>query len=706
MTNNEQQLLKELDIDQILITESSKDIIYISKNKNRIKNLSVFDFNRLLSTFHLNPNDEKQRKVNLIYLCLLQFHGLIRYIHFNEFTEEDIKKISFFIKHIYIKKGKYLFRQGDKAKALYGLIKGKCAVREINCNDYTKKFLYEKDKDINLKNDIFDKKIIPFEVFMSDCEDESEEEEEIKVKKKSIANSKLEKEFLPMDEKKFEIIQKKKLKRLEQKTEEDIDMEIDFKVKRQLKRKIDLTIRLNKTTFKKKKKKNPTIKRLQFNQTPKNIENNLDDFIKEFEEEKFSFQKGMCFGEWGLIYSIPRTTSIYIKENSDLFYLEKIYFDKLLTDIFQRADANKVNFLSKTLPIFKQGIKVGHILTKIIPTFFEKQSLVYTPFDNANFLYLVYQGECSSIILPYAKEKKDYFEKIRNAKIISKFQKGAIVGFESCFEGKNNYKSGLLITKEYTTLMKIDINYILDFFPNFKKAIMEIYNEEIKVHNQIDESVKFALENCSYYEKMKREDVNKTRINNMFKLKKKIIPKNDLKILNTQNDKDIFIKRIKTHQNFTVKKTDIKKTPLIKSNTKLGITIQSNINIQPQFINSERNSFTTTHNNNINSSISNFNYDQYNTRLSNPLNSPLHSFNNKKYNKSLFNTSNSINLKVNNNESMSDNKKKINFNLKNNKKSPIRTKLKLMNKILEKMNSNSLETGMFNLPLLSQSFNI
>ena len=65
-----------------------------------------------------------------------------------------------------------------------------------------------------------------------------------------------------------------------------------------------------------------------------------------------------------------------------------------------------------------------------------------------------------------------------------------------------------------------------------------------------------------------------------------------------------------------------------------------------------------------------------------------------------------INLKINNNESMSDNKKKININLKNNKKSPIRTKLKLMNKILEKMNSNSLETGMFNLPLLSQSFNI
>ncbi len=32
-------------------------------------------------------------------------------------------------------------------------------------------------------------------------------------------------------------------------------MEIDFKVKRQLKRNIDLTIRLNKTIIKKKKKK-------------------------------------------------------------------------------------------------------------------------------------------------------------------------------------------------------------------------------------------------------------------------------------------------------------------------------------------------------------------------------------------------------------------------------------------------------------------
>ena len=706
MINNEQQLIKELDIDQILIKESSKDIIHILKNKNRIKNLSVFDFNRYLQSYELNPNDEKQRKVNLIYFCLLQFHGLIRYIHFNELTEEDIKKISYFIKHLYIRKGKYLFRQGDKAKALYGVINGKCAVREVNFTDYTKKFLYEKEKGLNIKNDIIEN--IPIEVFMSDCEDESEEEEEInnknnkKKKNKSIANSELEKEFLPMDEKKFERIQKKKLKRLEKKTEEDIDMEIDFKVKRQLKRKIDLTIRLNKTIIKKKKeKKNGLIKRLKFNQTPKDIDKNLDNFIKEFEEEKFSFQKGMCFGEWGLIYSIPRTTSIYIKENCDLFYLEKLYFDKLLTDIFQRADANKVNFLSKTLPIFKIGIKIGHILTKIIPTFFEKQSLVYTPFDNANCLYLVYQGECSSVFLPFAKEKKDYYEKLREVKIISKFQKGAIVGFESCFEGNNKYKTGLLITREYTTLMKIDINYILDFFPNFKKSIMEIYNEEIKVHNQINESIKFAKENCSYYEKMKNEDLNKKRINNMFILKKKINPKNDIKIIHSQNENETFIKTMKTHKNFSVKKQELKKAFLTKSPTKLGITIKSNINIQPHNIHTEINSFVSSPFNSTNISFSNVN-NIHNSRLMSASISPTHAYNMKNNRKSLFDESNSIMNNNNTFENSSDNKKKI--SKKNIRKSPIRIKLKLMNKIIEKLNSNSMETGMFNLPLLSTQY--
>ena len=423
MINNEQKSLKESNIDEILITEASKDIIQIIKNTRSIKNMTPYEFNKILESYQINKKNEKLRKINLIYLCLLQFHGLIRYMHFQELTQEDIRKMSYFIKHIFIKKGHYLFRQGDKSDALYGIIKGTVTIREVHTIDLTKKFKNENEKDFE-DDDFKETKenLIPFEVFMSDCEDISDEEEENNNNNNndkkdkndnSIANNELEKELLPMEEKKFEKFYQKNLKRLSNKTEEDIDKE--------------------KISKKKKKTKNPPIKCKKYYQTPtEKIEGEiLEKFINEFEIEKFDIINGMCFGEWGLVYTIPRTTSIYAKEDSHLFYLEKLYFDKILTHIFQRADLNKVNFLTKTLPIFKIGIKVGHILTKIIPFFFEKQTIVYTPFDIAENLYLVYQGECSSIYLPFAKEKKDYFEKIRDVKIISKFQNGAIVGFES-----------------------------------------------------------------------------------------------------------------------------------------------------------------------------------------------------------------------------------------------------------------------------------
>ena len=39
------------------------------------------------------------RKVELIYFCLLKFKGLIRYMHFQGLSHNDIKKISNYIQH-------------------------------------------------------------------------------------------------------------------------------------------------------------------------------------------------------------------------------------------------------------------------------------------------------------------------------------------------------------------------------------------------------------------------------------------------------------------------------------------------------------------------------------------------------------------------------------------------------------------------------
>jgi hypothetical protein len=158
---------------------------------------------------------------------------------------------------------------------------------------------------------------------------------------------------------------------------------------------------------------------------------------------------------------------------------------------------------------------------------------------------------------------------------------------------------------------------------------------------------------------------------------------------------------MKTHKNFSVKKQEFKKAFLTKSPTKLGITIKSNINIQPHNIHTEINSFVSSPFNSTNISFSNVN-NIHNSRLMSASILPTHAYNMKNNRKSLFDESNSIMNNNNTFENSSDNKKKI--SKKNIRKSPIRIKLKLMNKIIEKLNSNSMETGMFNLPLLSTQY--
>ena len=74
----------------------------------------------------------------------------------------------------------------------------------------------------------------------------------------------------------------------------------------------------------KKKKEKKIIKAIKENQVPKDIDKNiitLRQFILDFEEERVILNQGMCFGEWGCVYNIPRTSSIYCLEDTNLFYL-------------------------------------------------------------------------------------------------------------------------------------------------------------------------------------------------------------------------------------------------------------------------------------------------------------------------------------------------------------------------------------------------
>ena len=173
----------DMDYNDILINEASKPIL--NDNQTIFKNF----LNNLDKSFHIDminfehEKKKKNRKVNLIYVSLLKFNGLIRYMLYQGLTKEDIRKASYYIKHQFFKKGEYIFRQYEKSDALYGIIKGKIQIRTVNFKDLTQKFHGDLLKGEGLEDNKNLDNNIPINYFMSDVEianssSESEENNE------------------------------------------------------------------------------------------------------------------------------------------------------------------------------------------------------------------------------------------------------------------------------------------------------------------------------------------------------------------------------------------------------------------------------------------------------------------------------------------------------------------------------------------------
>lgn len=95
---------------------------------------------------------------------------------------------------------------------------------------------------------------------------------------------------------------------------------------------------------------------------------NCEIIPKTIEEEKTVFGPGMCFGEWAIIYNIPRTASAYTLTEIQLFSLEKEYFNITLAKEIIKADVDKKLFVTQKIPSLIHCGKVQNILTQIVPT--------------------------------------------------------------------------------------------------------------------------------------------------------------------------------------------------------------------------------------------------------------------------------------------------------------------------------------------------
>jgi hypothetical protein len=244
----------------------------------------------------------------------------------------------------------------------------------------------------------------------------------------------------------------------------------------------------------------------------------------------------MCFGEWGIVYNIPRTTSIYCPENTHIFYLEKKYFNKILLSKFLEGDMKKVQFIIDRIPKLKKDLKIRNLLTKIPPEFYEKNHIVYTPFDEANTIYLVYKGECIIGDLPFnVKSKKDYLNKFEQIQVLSFLDEGGIAGLESS-QGYHYYKHCLIIKKEFTILLKLNVDYLQKIYFDFGESITPLFNkqniriEEFKIESEINKK-KMEIRNQIIKDKIKEF---KKELNKPFTIIKEHLLKQKKSILNNE----------------------------------------------------------------------------------------------------------------------------------------------------------------------------
>lgn len=95
---------------------------------------------------------------------------------------------------------------------------------------------------------------------------------------------------------------------------------------------------------------------------------NYEIIPQTIEEEKTVLGPGMCFGEWGIIHNIPRTASAYTTTETELFSLEKEYFNMTLAKEIIKADLDKKIFVTQKIPALAYCGKVQNILPQIVPT--------------------------------------------------------------------------------------------------------------------------------------------------------------------------------------------------------------------------------------------------------------------------------------------------------------------------------------------------
>ena len=294
-----------------------------------------------------------------------------------------------------------------------------------------------------------------------------------------------------------------------------------------------------------------------------NLIRQLQNFKTELNDEDF-------FGDEALRYNTLEEYSVYCLKDTHLITLHRDYYNKFLFDKINKNEKKMKNFVLNKFPLLKDDKRYNLLINKLRPHYLTKNQYIYTHFDYATDLFLVYSGECSIVKPIQSFEDKDelLLEKPK-FKIISTINPGGFAGYESCVReknliGQNKYDNCLIVTGLDAIIFKIPIKDFMD-----KKGLFY---------------------KCIHSMKKQRKTITESSTNHfniLLELKKKIKKKEeDLKYnSNENNDSENILKRYNSNENESNDKSFEESNNNLNSNFKRtlvkrhSVVIQAKINI-------------------------------------------------------------------------------------------------------------------------------
>ena len=307
-------------------------------------------------------------------------------------------------------------------------------------------------------------------------------------------------------------------------------------------------------------------------------DNNENSKTQEIAEiERSVFHEGQFFGEWGLIYNIPRTTSAVSVGDTVLLAFDRETFDKLIGRTLVKSENDIKSFIFDKIKGFanlskKQFNTYYREIKKLFP---KRNECIFKEGEIAENIYLIYKGKC------YIKQKN-----CKNPILIK--DKGDISGLVS-FTDNNWYDYSLYSSSNDTVIFKFSVNdYVSSFYQALKEELLPYYWTQLDIinhckqgrHNFKSFSTDFDYSNRK--EKEKSNNLNNTK--GLFEIRMKYNIMKRFQTINTHNQFSLSGTNNSQHQNNSPTETSVLFKNNLKKHKNLLNLSNSKISIQKNSI--------------------------------------------------------------------------------------------------------------------------